>query len=421
MTETVSNPEIGERQAAHRRDYFPYADTPIEEHLAEMAARREEAPVSWSGSGGGSGYWVLTRYDDISDLLRRNNRGVVSFPNEPDGINRANVREAMAPIELDGSAHKQYRAILDPQFAPRKVFALEDELREKCNLLIDEFIEDGKVDFGNHFALPFPGATVLAIMGWPREDLERMNHWADVIMHGIAGASQEDDLAARGQAHQEFSAYMDEKIPQWRAAPRGDDVMSVMLDAELDGVPLTDNQLFDFSLLMMLAGLDTVQSVLGRSILHFATHQDQWDQMFADPDQVDAAIEELLRVFTPPVPTRTVTDDFLEYDGTRIEKGERIHAPLSAGNRDPKYYPNPDEVDFDRPAKPHLAFGIGTHRCVGLHLARLELKIAFTELHRRIPRFAVDTDAPAPHEHLGQAWGVTNVHLTFEPGPRELS
>lgn len=415
----MSDVAIDKLHAAYRRDYDPYADRPIEEHLAELAERRSELPVSYSARG--NGCWVLTTYDDISALLRLNNRGVVSFPNEPDGINRGGTREAMIPIELDGALHKQYRQLLDPQFAPRKVMALEDELREACNRLIDSFIEDGTVDFGNRFALPFPGATVLAIMGWPREDLEQMNHWADVIMHGVAGASEADDLAARGQAHQAFSAYMDEKIPQWRAASRKDDVMSVMLDAEIDGAPMTDDQLFDFSLLMMLAGLDTVQSVLARSMLYLAGRQDQWAEMFADPDKVDAAIEELLRVFTPPVPTRTVTEETLEIGGIAIPRGERVHAPLSAGNRDPKYFPKPDEVIFDRPAKPHLAFGIGTHRCVGLHLARLELKIAFQELHRRIPRFELDPDQPAPHEHLGQAWGVTNVHLRFAPGPREQS
>lgn len=415
----MTDAALEELHAKFRRDYDPYADRPIEEHLAELADRREDQPVSYSARG--NGCWVLTRYDDISDVLRRNNRGVVSFPNEPDGINRGGTRDKMIPIELDGALHREYRQVLDPQFAPKKVMALEDRLREHCNRLIDGFIEDGKVDFSNHFALPFPGATVLAIMGWPEEDLERMNHWADVIMHGVAGASEEDDLAARGGAHQAFSAYMDDKIPQWRAAPRGDDVMSVMLDAEIDGAPMTDNQLFDFSLLMMLAGLDTVQSVLARSAVYFAERPDQWDRMFEDPDQLDAAIEELLRVFTPPVPTRTVTDDFVEIDGIPIPRDERIHAPLSAGNRDPKYYPDPDEVIFDRPTKPHLAFGVGPHRCVGLHLARLELKIAYEELHRRIPRFELDPDAPPPHEHLGQAWGVTDVHLTFAPGPKELS
>ena len=116
-----------------------------------------------------------------------------------------------------------------------------------------------------------------------------------------------------------------------------------------------------------------------------------------------------------------MTDDSVDFHGVAIPRGDRIHAPLAAANRDPKYYPDPDEIVFDRPAKPHLAFGVGPHRCVGLHLARLELRIAYTELHRRIPRFELDSDAPAPREHLGLAWGVEDVHLRFDPGPRELT
>ncbi|WP_238005730.1 cytochrome P450 [Dactylosporangium sp. AC04546] len=410
---------LDDLRARYRRDYDPYANRSIDEQLAELADRRTDKPVSYSARG--NGCWVLTDYDDVSNLLRRNNRGVVSFPNEPDGLNLSGARKAQIPIELDGPEHRQVRQVLDPQFAPKKVAELEDHLREQCNRLIDAFIEDGKVDFVKMFAVPFPGATVLAIMGWPGEDLEMMNGWADVLLHGVPGGTEEENNAARGRTHQEFAAYMAEKIPQWRAAPRNDDVMSVMLDAEIGGQKLTDDQLFDFSVLMMMAGLDTVQSVLARCARYFAQRPDQWDRMFEDAEQVPAAVEELLRWATPPVPTRTITDEHLEIRGVRIPKGERVHAPLGSANRDPKYYPDPDAVIFDRPAKPHLAFGVGTHRCVGLHLARLELRIAFEELHRRIPRFELDPDAPAPHEHLGLAWGVNDVHLRFAPGPRELS
>ena len=411
--------ELDELRARYRRDYDPYANRGIDEHLAELAERREELPVSYSARG--NGCWVLTTYDDVSDLLRRNNRGVVSFPNEPDGLNLSGARAAQIPIELDGPEHRQYRQYLDPLFAPKVVAQLEDQLRIQCNRLIDEFIEAGHCDFVEGFALPFPGATVLAIMGWPLEDLHRMNGWADVIMHGIPGAPIEEQNAARAKAHGEFSAYMLEKIPQWRAAPRKDDVTSVMLDAEIDGKKMTDDQLFDFFLLMMLAGLDTVQSVLSRTAVYFAAHPEQWDRMFEDPAMLAPAIEELLRWATPPVPTRTVTDDHIEIRGIQIPRGERVHAPLGSANRDPQYYPDPDEVKFDRPAKPHLAFGVGPHRCVGLHLARLELKIAYEELHRRLPAFELDATKPSPQEHLGQAWGVTDVHLTFTPGKRELS
>ncbi|GAA1948228.1 cytochrome P450 [Nocardioides panacihumi] len=410
---------LEELRAAYRRDYDPYADRSIADHLAELADRRVDKPVSYSARG--NGCWVLTDYDDVSDLLRRNNRGVVSFPNEPDGLNLSGARDKQIPIELDGPEHREIRRVLDPLFGPRKVAELEDRLREECNRLIDGFIEDGRCDFVSSFAVPFPGATVLAIMGWPPEDLEMMNGWADVLLHGVPGGTEEESNAARGRTHQEFAAYMARKIPEWRAAPRKDDVMSVMLDAEIGGKKLTDDQLFDFSVLMMMAGLDTVQSVLARSAVYFAERPDQWDRMFENPDLVPTAVEELLRWATPPVPTRTITDDHLEIRGVKIPQGERVHAPLGSANRDPKYYENPDEIVFDRPVKPHLAFGVGTHRCVGLHLARLELAIAFEELHRRIGKFELDPEQPVPHEHLGLAWGVLDVHLRFAPGSRELS
>lgn len=416
MTDTEST-TLEELRAAYRRDYDPFAESTISEHLAELADRREKTPVSYSARG--NGCWVLTEYDDISALLRRNNRGVISYPNEPDGINMVGTREKQIPIEIDGAEHRQYRQLLDPIFAPKRVAELADELQVQANKLIDEFIEDGTCDFVQGFALPFPGATVMAIMGWPLEDLQQMNQWVDVLLHGIRGASEEEVNEARGKAHVEFTNYMMEKLPQWRAAPRTETVTSVILDAEINGAKLTDAQLLDFFVLMMAAGLDTVQSVLAQSMAYFARNPQQWDKMFETPETLAPAIEELLRWTTPPVPTRTVTDESLEVHGVRIPRGERIHAPLAAGNRDPKYYPEPDEVRFDRAPKPHLAFGVGPHRCVGLHLARLELKIAFTELRRRMPKFELDPAKPAPQEHLGLAWGVDDVHLRFTPGKRE--
>ena len=298
---------------------------PISTQLAELAARRTDLPLSWSARG--NGCWVLTEYDDISDLLRRNNRGVVSFPNEPDGTNAVGSRSAMIPIEIDGAQHRQYRRYLDPAFSPQMVGQLEDHLREQANRFIDAFIESGRCDFVEGFALPFPGATVLAIMGWPLEDLHRMNRWTATLLHGVTGGTLEENAAARGQAHVEFSAYMLEKIPEWRAAPRKDDVTSVMLDAEIDGQKMTDSELFDFFVLMMTAGLDTVQSVLAQTAVYFARNPEQWDRMFESPELLDHAIEELLRWTAPAVPTRTVTDESVDFHGVAIPRGDRIHAP----------------------------------------------------------------------------------------------
>lgn len=204
-------------------------------------------------------------------------------------------------------------------------------------------------------------------------------------------------------------------IADRRENPR-DDVTTHCLQAEIEGRALTDDELFD--LLLMLAGLDTVQSVLAQSFAYFGRHPGRWTEMFEGPAGVEAAIEELLRFTAPAIPTRTVAAESALVGDLELPRGERVHFPLAAANRDPKYYPDPDEIVFDRPARPHLAFGMGTHRCLGVHLARLELRVAFTELHRRLPVFTLAPDCE-PEEHLGLSWGVENVHIVFPPGRRE--
>ncbi|MCW2495316.1 cytochrome P450 [Jatrophihabitans sp.] len=406
---------LDELRARFRRDYDPFSSNTIAAQLAELADRRDEVPVSYSARG--NGCWVITRYDDISSMLRRSNRGFISFPSTPDGVNTQGSQKAMIPIEIDGAEHRKYRQVLDPLFAPARVGELEPLLRRAANDLIDEFIEAGEVDFAEEFALPFPGATVLAIMGWPAADLHRLNSWVGIVMHGIIGASQAESDAARGAAHSEIRQYFLDLIAVRRES-LSDDVTSHLINLELNGEHLTDDQLFDTFLLMMLAGLDTVKSVLAQSFVYLGQHPEAWDAMFATPESLDPAIEELLRFTSPAVPTRNVTDVSVTVGGVPIPKGERVHGPLAAANRDPSYYPEPDEIKFDRQAKPHLAFGLGPHRCLGVHLARLELRIGFEELRRRLPTFSLDTSR-RPVEHLGLAWGVEGVHITFPPGKRE--
>jgi cytochrome P450 len=414
-TDSLGKLSLDELHARFRRDYDPFGSNTIAAQLAEIAERRRELPVSYSARG--NGCWVITRYDDISSMLRRSNRGFVSFPSTPDGVNTQGSVKQMIPIELDGADHRQFRQVLDPLFSPKRVGLLEPELRAAANRLIDGFIETGEVDFAEEFALPFPGATVLALMGWPAEDLEKLNTWVGIVMHGIIGASEEESNAARGQAHGEIRAYFLDLIAK-RRQTLSDDITSHLIRLELDGQYLTDDQLFDTFLLMMLAGLDTVKSVLAQSFVYLGQHPEAWDAMFATPASLDPAIEELLRVTSPPVPTRCVADEVVEVGGVPIPRGERVHGPLIAGNYDPEVYPEPNVIKFDREVKPHLSFGLGPHRCIGVHLARLELRIAYEELRRRLPVFSLDTRYQ-PVDHLGLAWGVENVHITFPPGPRE--
>lgn len=411
----TTDSSLDDLREAHRRDYDPYSSATIDEHLAEIADRREHQPISYSARGKGT--WVLTRYDDIASVLRRNNRGFVSFPNDPDGGNPQGAQKALIPIELDGDEHRQYRKLLDPLFSPQRVALMEDRLRQAANDLIDNFIERGSCDFVTEFAMPFPGATVMAIMGWPLADLDRLNDWVGRIQHGIVGATPEVSGAAQGRAAGELREYLLALIAERRNDLR-DDITSHILRAEINGAPLGDDDLFDLLLLIVLAGLDTVQSAFAQSFVRIGRRPELWDAMFETDDSLGPAIEELLRISAPAVPTRTVVHESIQVGEIVLPRGERVHFPLAAANRDPAYYPDPDEVVFDREPKPHLAFGMGPHRCLGVHLARAELRIGFTELRRRIPAFALDP-AFTPHDHLGLAWGVDNVHLTFRPGERE--
>lgn len=415
----TATPDLAQLKEQLRRDYDPYAQITIQENLDDLANRRESMPISFTPQGGGC--WIITSYDDISSVLRRNNHGFVSYPNEPptDLGNFQGKRNALIPIEIDGPLHREYRNLLEPLFSPKAVDKLAPTLRASANELIDGFIERGKVDFGMEFALPFPGATVMAIMGWPVEDMVQLSNWADVIMHGVYGGTEEETAAARAEAGAGLHTYLMGLMAERRTQPPREDITSLMLDAVIDGRKLTDDEIFDQFLLMVFAGLDTVQSAFTQSMVYFARNQHKWDDMFSSPERFDNAIEEMLRWTTMPVPTRTVVEDDIEVAGITMVKGEKVHAPLGAANRDPKYFPNPDEVDFSRDrTKPHLAFGLGPHRCVGAHLARLELAIGFEELRRRMPVFQLDPEF-MPEEHLGLAWGINNVHFTFPPGKRD--
>ena len=218
-------------------------------------------------------------------------------------------------------------------------------------------------------------------------------------------------------ASEKSRAYIQRLVDERRATPT-DDITSIIVNSEIEGEPISDSDLSDLFVLMMMAGLDTVTSVISQSLAYLAGHQDQWEEMFSSPEMLDGAIEELLRWTSPALPTRNVADESATVGPYEFPKGERVHCPLAAANRDPKYYPEPDAVDFHRDRKPHLTFSLGAHRCIGLHLARKELRIAFEELHRRIPVFGLQAGCE-PHEHLGMTWGVDDVRIEFEPGARE--
>ncbi|RLV47451.1 cytochrome P450 [Nocardioides mangrovicus] len=410
MTENVADKSVEQLKQERHRDYEVYPQGTMQEVFDDLADRREKCPITFSEKGG---FWLATSYDDISSILRRNNRGFVSFPNIPDG-KVAFGQKAQIPIELDGPIHTQYRKLLDPLLSPARIAAIEDDIRAVANDLIDGFIETGQCDVVPQFAFPFPGINFLTLMGWPLEDAEKMNEWVEIFLKGVPGGTEEETLQARIRASQESRAYIQAIVDDRRANPR-DDITTTIVQTEFDGEPISDSDLSDLFVLMLMAGLDTVQSVIAQSMAYLAEHQDRWEQMFASPDSLEPAIEELLRWTSPAMPTRNVAEETATVGDMTLPRGERVFCPLNAANRDPKYFEDPDEVKFDRvDPKPHVTFSLGAHRCVGVHLARTELKVAFQELHRRIPHFRL-VEGEKPRELMALTWSVDNVKIAFDP------
>jgi cytochrome P450 len=396
------------------RDYNLDRRISVEEHLRGVAVLRSDCPVSYSehpgalglvSRSGDEGTWVVTTYDDIAEILRGWN--IFSSAQDGDAIGPFS---RLIPINLDGAEHREYRHLLNPLFSPPMAAGLEPSMRQLANQLIDKFIDQGGCEFVSEFARPLPGTLFLRMMGWPVEDADVFYGWVDVLLSGVPNVTPEDSLVLRKKAAEEQTAYIAAMIEARRREPT-DDLTTALINSTVDGHLISDQDLYGMFFLLMLGGLDTVQSVLGQSFAYLAEHPDFRDQMMS-PDLLPTAVEELLRWTSPAMAARKATEQ-TKIGGIEIRADEKIYCPMGAANRDPKYYSDPDTPRLDRHSpKPHLSFGLGPHRCLGSHIARAELKVAFEEWHRRIPEYRISSGGLG-NWHLGVVWGVDALRLEF--------
>lgn len=325
---------------------------------------------------------LLTRHEDVMWALRHPE----VFSSNMDAIDIGNVRP-LIPLQIDPPDHVKFRRLLDPLFAPREMEKLEADVRALVTELIDAFVDRGACEFNAEVAIPLPCTVFLRLMGLPLEDLDLFLRFKD----GIIRPAASDMAAGRAMARetgQEIYAYFEEVIAKRRMQPE-DDLLSGFIAAEIDGERLTTEDILDISYLFLLAGLDTVTASLGCAVSYLAQHPDRQQMLREDPTKVPAAVEELLRWETPvPGVVRAAVSE-VEIGGTTIPAGQTVTCLLASANTDESEFPDPELVDFDRAANRHLAFGGGLHRCLGSHLARLEMRVALEELHRRVPAYAI--------------------------------
>jgi cytochrome P450 len=350
---------------------------------AELARMRSEAPVAWvneTAQNGhfGAGFWALTRWDDIM-AVQRDWR---TFSSEIGGTEI----EELAPdaraarqtmLESDPPRHTALRRIINAPFTRRAMMDYTDTGREMVNKVVDEVIGLDEFDGVYALARELPIRLLLQLLGVPDEDSDRLFRWADEIIYNAdpdysAAVVDKVDtdpyrlLPFRSPITLEVFSYLEPLLAQRRQDPQGD-VLSMIADAEVDGVPLTDRQKHTWFLLLLIAGNETTRHALVHTLLAFARFPEQFELLRANPDMLDTAVDTELR-------------------GVEIKAGEKIVTWYIAGNYDPEQFSDPFTFDLARTPNQHLTFGSGPHLCIGQWLARLEVRVLLEQLIERVQR-----------------------------------
>jgi len=321
----------------------------------------------------------------------------------------------MIPSEMDPPEHTKYRTLLNPLLSPTRIGQMEPAVREVCRGLVDGLADRGSCDLVTDFALQFPTKVFMGMLGVPTDDLDTLISWVHRSQH--TSHADDPDGRIRDDADRAIHDFMAAIADDRRRTPR-DDIVSNLLGCQVDGRPLDDRELGGMLYLLFLAGLDTVASMLGFTFTHLANHPDDRRRLVADPTLSTAAVEELLRYYSIVSISRHLTRD-ADMKGCPMHQGDRVIVPLATANRDPVAFPQAETFTIDRTPNRHIAFGAGPHRCVGSHLARLELKVALEEWHRRIP----DYDIPDGHQpQLRVGMFVTSlIAVPLQWGPAEAA
>jgi cytochrome P450 len=386
------------------RDFDIYAiqaGGPEYQLVLRDALQSEGMPdVFWTPHNGG--HWVAARGECVQHVLKDNehfsSRQIVV-------IEAMNPDPPFAPLMIDPPEHNKYRALLMPALSPKAVSSLGENARALSIELIEGFRGKGECEFIGDFATHLPIAIFMSMVNLPAGDRLELLEIADTL---VRGTSMEASFGARAR----LIAYIGQKIEERRAEP-GDDIISVLTQAKIDGALLNDATLMGMLTLLMTAGLDTVAAMMGFFAHFLANNPDYRRKLIDQPEIIPEAVEEMLRRFPIANLARKVIAD-CELNGASLKTGEMILAPTAAFGLDDRQFDTPDEVDYARPNKIHETFGDGAHRCMGSMLARVELRVFLEEWLKRIPDFSVKPGADiqaigasvAGIHHLPLVWNV---------------
>ena len=328
--------------------------------------------------------WALTRYEDVQDVLIDHKR----FTNAERNYDYMQYRTF---LDLDPPDHTRLRGLVSKAFTPRAVRELGPRIEGLVDELLDAVAGKDRIDLISDFAFPLPVIVIAEMLGVPAEDRARFREWSDDIALSVNPLLNSEQIERVQQATEELFDYFEGIIEQRRQAPQND-MISALLAAEEEGDRLTHEELLSTLMLLLVAGNETTRNLIGNGMLALLKSPAQLQRLRDHPELLDSAINELLRYDSPvQIDSRNAIDD-VEIGGKRIAAGQRILAIVGAANRDPKVFPNPDELDIGRDEVSHLSFGRGIHYCLGSPLAILEGRIAFTSLLERFSSIRLVSD-----------------------------
>jgi cytochrome P450 len=384
-------------------DYDAFGRTSIEQMLDQADAWRQLGPVLWTDKN--DGHWLVTSNAGCRQVLT--NPAV--FSSSLPGVALVLVeRDRTIPLELDGIEHRAYRRAINPLFAPGRVQLLEADVRQIARSLLDKIRLQTECEVVSEYARPLASSMFLRLMDWPIDDRDQLESWVETYLNGHRGATEKGQKEVKVRAYAQISDYCRSKVEERRRAA-GNDMTSAVMQAVIDGQPIQQQELVGMLVLLMVAGLDTTQSVLSRSIGQLAVSPSHQLFVRTSPDQLPLIVEELLRFSAPSGPNRTAATDTV-IEGVKIGQGDRVHCMIQAGNRDAAEFADPAALDFARDVNRHMTFGLGPHKCIGASLARVVIAAALDELHKAVPHYTLISTG----SHLGGVWGMDEVRIMFQ-------
>ena len=372
-----------------------------------MARMRELCPVAHSSAHGG--FWVVSRYEDVLAVAQ----DWASFSSAHGlAILKAPTVVRNLPVEVDPPEQRVYKRLINPYFTPTAVAAWTESIRGLVNRLLDEVIEAGECEFMDAVARPLPSRVFFELaLNAPVDEVATVAH--------LASASSVPNHPDGKESWLGLHAWIKDFLDRRRTEPPRGDVVDAVLNAEIDGRPITEDEIIGTVQLLILGGLETTAGALGLMFLRFCRQPEIPALLRERPELIPRAVEELLRLDPPFVSVgRTAVRD-AEIAGCPVRDGDKVLIHWASANRDAGEFGDPDVFDIDRERNRHFAFGVGPHRCAGSSLARLNLRVALEESLPRLFDLKL-ADGAEIRFHAGLTRSPLNLHLTYQPGPRHV-